>query len=136
MDTKIALANLNRSLEGLSVGDAFGQLFFRLSPYQTSAADLPSGSWRWTDDTHMALSIVKILGRYGRIEQDALAQAFARRFVQEPYRGYGGVRCGCSSKLPTEQTGGKYPHACLAAAHMATARQCGLHLLAATSMTT
>jgi ADP-ribosylglycohydrolase len=38
----------------------------------------------------MALSIVEILKRYGRIEQDALAQAFARRFAQEPYRGYAG----------------------------------------------
>ena len=90
MDTHIALANANRSLEGLSVGDAFGQLFFRLSPYQTSPADLPSGTWRWTDDTHMALSIVEILKRYGRIEQGGLAQAFARRFTQEPYRGYAG----------------------------------------------
>jgi len=90
MDVNIALANATRSLEGLSVGDAFGELFFRLSPYQTSSADLPSGTWRWTDDTHMALSIVEILKTYGHIEQDALAQAFARRFAQEPYRGYGG----------------------------------------------
>ena len=90
MDTHIALANATRSLEGLSVGDAFGELFFRLSPYQTSPADLPSGTWRWTDDTHMALSIVEVLKAYGRIEQDALAQTFARRFTQEPYRGYAG----------------------------------------------
>ena len=90
MDTNIALANAIRGLEGLSVGDAFGELFFSLSPYQTSPADLPSGPWRWTDDTHMALSIVEILKRHGRIEQDALAQAFARRFAQEPYRGYAG----------------------------------------------
>ncbi len=90
MDTSIALANAARSLDGLSVGDAFGELFFRLSPYQTSPSDLPSGTWRWTDDTHMALSIVEILKSYGRIDQDALAQAFARRFAQEPYRGYAG----------------------------------------------
>lgn len=90
MDTKIALANATRSLEGLSVGDAFGELFFHLSPYHTSASDLPPGTWRWTDDTHMALSIVEILKTYGHIEQDALAHAFARRFAQEPYRGYAG----------------------------------------------
>src|SRR3990172_2623060 len=90
MDTHIALANATRSLEGLSVGDAFGELFFHLSPHQTSSSGLPSGTWRWTDDTHMALSIVEILQTHGHIEQDALAQAFARRFAQEPYRGYAG----------------------------------------------
>jgi len=42
----------------------------------------------------MALSIVETLETYGRIEQDALAQAFAHRFKQEPYRGYaGGAVC-------------------------------------------
>ena len=38
----------------------------------------------------MALSIVEILKTQGHIDQDAFAQAFARRFAQEPYRGYGG----------------------------------------------
>jgi ADP-ribosylglycohydrolase len=38
----------------------------------------------------MALSIVEILKTCGRIEQDALAQAFARRYMQEPHRGYAG----------------------------------------------
>jgi ADP-ribosylglycohydrolase len=79
-----------RSLEGLSVGDAFGELFFTISPHQTSPATLPKTTWRWTDDTHMALSIVEVLKTYGHIEQDALARAFARRYQEEPYRGYGG----------------------------------------------
>ncbi len=90
MDINIALANAVRSLDGLSVGDAFGELFFRISPHRSSSSDLPSGTWRWTDDTHMALSIVEILKAYGHIEQDALARAFARRFIQEPHRGYAG----------------------------------------------
>lgn len=90
MENSIAIAKAKRSLEGLSVGDAFGELFFRISPFETTSSDLPSGPWKWTDDTHMALSIVEILESYGRIDQDALAQAFARRFKQEPYRGYAG----------------------------------------------
>ena len=90
MENGIAIAKAKRSLEGLSVGDAFGELFFRISPFETTSSDLPSGPWKWTDDTHMALSIVEILELYGRIDQDALAQAFARRFKQEPYRGYAG----------------------------------------------
>jgi ADP-ribosylglycohydrolase len=92
MDTNLALANAFRSLEGLSVGDAFGELFFRLSPFNTKPSDLPFGPWYWTDDNHMALSIVEILKTYGHIDQDALAYAFARRFTREPFpnRGYAG----------------------------------------------
>ncbi len=77
------------SLEGLSVGDAFGEMFFALPVRDIRERRLPPGPWRWTDDTHMALSIVEILARYGRIEQDALAESFASRFSQEPWRGYG-----------------------------------------------
>jgi ADP-ribosylglycohydrolase len=79
-----------RSLEGLSVGDAFGELFFRLSPWEASSSTLPETVWPWTDDTHMTLSIVEVLQNFGHIDQDALAQAFARRYQAEPYRGYAG----------------------------------------------
>ncbi len=75
------------SLEGLSVGDAFGEMFFFRSPDER---ELPEAPWRWTDDTHMALSIVEVLKNYGRINQDALAKAFAERFMQQPWRGYAG----------------------------------------------
>jgi ADP-ribosylglycohydrolase len=77
------------SLDGLSIGDAFGELFFTISPSSAGPTNLPPGPWRWTDDTHMALSVMEVLERFGRIEQDALAHAFARRFAAEPYRGYG-----------------------------------------------
>src|SRR5215212_9680055 len=90
MEKNISLAKAKQSLEGLSVGDSFGELFFRISPYETTSDQLPSGIWKWTDDTHMALSIVEVLEKYGYIDQDALAQAFARRFTEEPDRGYAG----------------------------------------------
>ncbi len=92
MERDTALANALRSLDGLSVGDAFGELFllFGIGPERASLDDLPPGPWRWTDDTHMALSIVEVLGMCGRIDPDALAQAFARRFLQDPHRGYAG----------------------------------------------
>jgi hypothetical protein len=61
MDNNISLSKAKQSLEGLSVGDAFGELCFRISPYETTTAQLPSGIWRWTDDTYMALSIVEVL---------------------------------------------------------------------------
>lgn len=86
MSTDIRLAKALRSLDGLSVGDAFGELFFTISPHSDS--DLPPGPWRWTDDTHMALSIVEVLRLYGHIDQDALAKAFAKRFAEDSHRGY------------------------------------------------
>jgi ADP-ribosylglycohydrolase len=84
-----ALQRAQRSLDGLSVGDAFGELFFYISPEYATLNDLPGEMWRWTDDTHMALSIVEVLKNFGRVDQDALAQAFARRYLDEPNRGYG-----------------------------------------------
>ncbi len=84
------LAKARLSLEGLSVGDAFGELFFSLTLPADGPARLPDGPWPWTDDTHMALSIVEILKARGEIDQDELARSFARRWEKEPGRGYGG----------------------------------------------
>jgi ADP-ribosylglycohydrolase len=42
---------------------------------------------RWTDDTQMAVSVVENLLEHGEIDQDRLAEAFARRY--ESHRGYG-----------------------------------------------
>jgi ADP-ribosylglycohydrolase len=84
------LARALVSLEGLSVGDAFGERFF-LAP---NVAHLIIGQrglapppWRYTDDTQMALSIVEILGQSGEIAQDALAKSFGRHY--DTSRGYG-----------------------------------------------
>ena len=105
MDNNTSIEKAKRSLEGLSVGDAFGELFFRLSAYETTSSQLPSGIWPWTDDTHMALSIVETLEKYGYIDQDFLAQSFARRFIQEPHRGYAG---GAVRLLTQISTGGNW----------------------------
>lgn len=90
MEIEVSLANAKKSLDGLSVGDAFGELFFRLSPFYTKFEDLPTAPWKWTDDTHMALSIVEILKIHHRIEQDALVKAFAYKYQKDPARGYAG----------------------------------------------
>jgi ADP-ribosylglycohydrolase len=82
-----------RSLVGLSVGDAFGEAFFVGDDVRaaelTEQRELPDGPWRWTDDTAMALSVVGQLLHAGNIEPGALAAAFARRYVDDPVRGYG-----------------------------------------------
>jgi ADP-ribosylglycohydrolase len=80
------------SLEGLSVGDAFGERFF--GPEEDVARRLaeralPPFPWHWTDDTAMALSIVDELDARGAIDHTSLADRFARRYAREPHRGYG-----------------------------------------------
>ena len=85
---------MKRSLEGLSLGDAFGERFFvRDDVFATSIKmrRIPANPpWRWTDDTAMALSIVEQLSYLGGIEPSSLAAAFARRYAVAPDRGYGG----------------------------------------------
>jgi len=77
------------SLEGLSVGDAFGENFFWLPRDVLTARLLPPAPWKWTDDTAMALSIIDVLRERGEIDPDELAENFAQRFRDEPNRGYG-----------------------------------------------
>ncbi|WP_316743563.1 ADP-ribosylglycohydrolase family protein [Streptomyces sp. MK7] len=75
-------------LRGLSVGDALGSQFFVPANYPLlKRRELPSGPWQWTDDTEMACSVVAVLAAHHRIDQDALAQSFARHHDFD--RGYG-----------------------------------------------
>ncbi|WP_329532044.1 ADP-ribosylglycohydrolase family protein [Streptomyces sp. NBC_01450] len=76
------------SLRGLAVGDALGSQFFMPVNYSLlKRRELPSGPWQWTDDTEMASSVVAVLARHRRIDQDALAGSFADHHDLE--RGYG-----------------------------------------------
>jgi ADP-ribosylglycohydrolase len=77
-------------LKGLSVGDALGETFFgpNAEAMTTIARrEVPAGPWRYTDDTQMALSIVKTLESAGHIEPSKLADSFAQYY--ESHRGYG-----------------------------------------------
>ncbi|QBI54449.1 ADP-ribosylglycohydrolase family protein [Streptomonospora litoralis] len=80
-------ARARDALEGLSVGDAFGERFFAPGAPDPGADTLPAAPWHWTDDTEMACGIVDVLARLGRIDQDELARVFAARWDAE--RGYG-----------------------------------------------
>lgn len=78
------------SLEGLSIGDAFGDRFFMHADTAQSiirSKALPKEPWEFTDDTNMALSIYESLRLHGEINQDALAQSFAQHY--DSGRGYG-----------------------------------------------
>jgi ADP-ribosylglycohydrolase len=79
------------SLQGLSIGDAFGgKIMNEWSSMQDVITNrqAPPGPWPYSDDTEMALSIVEVLTCLGGIDPDMLASAFARRY--DPERGYGG----------------------------------------------
>jgi ADP-ribosylglycohydrolase len=96
LDESIALARAERSLLGLSVGDAFGERFFASSPAldaclaTRSMAEGPPPPWQWSDDTAMAIEVVACLRAQARLTSDVLADALLRRYLAEPWRGYGG----------------------------------------------
>lgn len=91
-DERMARARL--ALDGLSVGDAFGEKFFGppdRAIEQIVARAIPASPWYWTDDTAMAQSVVAVLASHGAIDRDALAVAFAQSYARDPRRGYGGT---------------------------------------------
>lgn len=85
-------SSLNRAylaLQGIALGDAFGQSFFQLKNADEYCVEqrLPEGVWYYTDDTEMSLSVVRVLKQYGEIQQDALAKQFAQYYDYD--RAYG-----------------------------------------------
>jgi ADP-ribosylglycohydrolase len=84
------LTRAYQSLEGLSVGDAFGERFFvpnDLALSLIAQKAVPASPWIFTDDTMMAISIVSTLEEHAEIDEDHLARSFARNY--DPSRGYG-----------------------------------------------
>lgn len=78
------------SLQGLSLGDAFGETYFvEDAAGRVARRELRDGPWHWTDDSAMACSIVEELAQRGRVDQDDLARRFAARYRAESTRGYG-----------------------------------------------
>lgn len=116
------------SLEGLSVGDAFGQQFFMT--WDMTIRLMESGefggppfdfqdefiareliakrdlrwaetTWKWTDDTALALEIVANLREFEGINPNPLARAFSRRYAENPNRVYGAAMHDLLPKLAT-----------------------------------
>ncbi len=87
---RVQLADI--SLQGLSVGDAFGEQFFGYHDEVIPKIDsriLPDPPWKCTDDTVMGISIVKTLISRTRIDRDFLAKQFLVQYRKDPARGYG-----------------------------------------------
>ena len=93
------LSRARVALEGLSVGDAFGDQFFFASDalMYVKHREMVLQKRRWTDDTNMASSIYSILRQYGEINQDALARSFAKQYHSS--RGYGPAMHGLLGKI-------------------------------------
>jgi ADP-ribosylglycohydrolase len=96
------LQRAQASLDGLSIGDAFGEQFFRgldtIIPMIENRV-LPARPWNYTDDTVMALSIVDVLSERRIIDQDLLAALFGARYRFDRKRGYGGTAHGILTRI-------------------------------------
>ncbi|MFJ3221255.1 ADP-ribosylglycohydrolase family protein [Kitasatospora sp. NPDC086801] len=81
------------SLQGLALGDAFGDRWFSVpldeAPAALATRQLRRAPWHWTDDTAMALVLVRHLTAWGEVRQDALAGEFAEEYAREYGRKYG-----------------------------------------------
>lgn len=90
-DSSARLTRARETLEGLSVGDAFGELFMPMNAdaqaYYINNRHLPAMRMRYTDDTNTAMSVYAMLRDYEHIDQDAFAKHLAEHF--ETNRGYG-----------------------------------------------
>ena len=86
----MSIENALLCLSGLSVGDAFGQRLHNPDAGELiNRRELPPAPWMWTDDTHLALSVVEELRQRSWIDQDYLARRMAWRYNTDPGRGYG-----------------------------------------------
>lgn len=86
--TQLAL----KSLRGTAIGDAFGESFFGDADIilrHIEERKIPPTSWEFTDDTVMAIAVYQQLQTNQEINQNQLAQAFARNHNKDENRGYG-----------------------------------------------
>ncbi len=81
-----------RALDGIALGDCFGQTFFvpdKIARQRIKDREILNEPWFFTDDTVMAIGIYRILEKYGKIDQDKLARVFAENYALDWHRGYG-----------------------------------------------
>jgi ADP-ribosylglycohydrolase len=89
-------AAARRSLEGLAMGDAFGERWFsRFREPEQARAQIrerrppEEADWPWTDDTALALAVHRVLVECGTVDQDRLAACFGLAYDAHSGRGYG-----------------------------------------------
>lgn len=102
-EPKARLERARKSLDGLALGDAFGQQVLKaFRQRETLAAPIEDRflaaaidkrmeikPWPWTDDTALALEVVAALAAKGTIDPDDFAPRLAIRYQVDPKRGFG-----------------------------------------------
>nr|WP_237419460.1 ADP-ribosylglycohydrolase family protein [Kitasatospora sp. SID7827] len=77
----------------MALGDAFGDRWFHppvdQDPAEVAARTVRPAPWPWTDDTAMAIVLVRHLRGRGEVEPAALAREFAAEYTAFPDRKYG-----------------------------------------------
>nr|WP_304956221.1 ADP-ribosylglycohydrolase family protein [uncultured Acetatifactor sp.] len=94
LNPKDRIKYAKRALEGIALGDCFGQTFFvpdEIACKRINNREILNEPWHFTDDTVMAIGIYRILEKYGKINQDELAKVFASNYALDWHRGYGGT---------------------------------------------
>lgn len=94
MELKDRIKYAKRALDGIALGDCFGQTFFmpdEIARQRIKDREILDAPWYFTDDTVMAIGIYRILEKYGKIDQDELARVFAENYALDWHRGYGGT---------------------------------------------
>ena len=77
---------------GVAVGDALGAPFEGIGmvhPAELRSMEAEPGPLRYTDDTHMTLGMAESLLERRGFDGEHMAMTFARKYHQEPWRGYG-----------------------------------------------
>ena len=86
-------AHAHASLDGLVLGDAFGDSWFTRSDEPAeelwAARELRPAPWSWTDDSAMAFVLFAHLTAHGEVHPDRLASEFAAEYARDPERMYG-----------------------------------------------
>ena len=88
----LPLKYAQKSLLGISLGDAFGDRYFGLEEEIVTAIatrTLTEGVWEFTDDTVMAIALYSSLAQFGVINQDFVATEFTKNYQIDFRRGYG-----------------------------------------------
>ena len=94
MELKDRIKYAKCALDGIALGDCFGQTFFvpdEIALQRIKDREILNEPWHFTDDTVMAIGIYRILEKYGKINQDELARVFAENYELDWHRGYGGT---------------------------------------------
>ncbi|MFI1067883.1 ADP-ribosylglycohydrolase family protein [Streptomyces spororaveus] len=93
MSTPPHVRSAHASLDGLVMGDAFGDSWFALSgenlEEQWAARRPRPVPWPWTDDSAMAFVLFAHLVTHGEVRPGDLAREFAAEYARDPGRKYG-----------------------------------------------